>query len=311
MLVLVTGARGAIGRHVVALARAAGSRVVGLGHGAWSGSDDLPAIDAWINGGVDADNLVALARQEGTPDVIVHLAGGSLVGASIRHPGEDFRRTVESAQRLLEWQRTDAPAARTVIASSAAVYGDGHAAPISETAPYAPTSPYGTHKAMVELLARSYARQFGLPIAIVRLFSVYGPGLHKQLVWELAGRLSAAERPLVLGGTGEEKRDFVHISDAAALLLAAADLAEPACPTFNGCSGRATSIAELARCVASRFGGAGVTFSGESRPGDPFYLVGDATHSRTRGLVADRPLAEGIAGTVASIVGAGRGKERH
>lgn len=302
-LLLVTGARGAIGRHVVALARSKGHRVVGLGHGSWSG-DDLPPIDAWINGTVSIDNLSALARTEGVPDAVVHLAGGALVGSSIVHPGEDFRRSVEGAQHLLEWLRTDAPGARLVVASSAAVYGNGHSEPIVETAPYAPTSPYGTHKAMVEMLSCSYARQYGLSVAIVRLFSVYGRGLRKQLVWEIGKRLHEGERLIKLGGTGEEQRDFVHISDAARLLLAAADHADASSPLFNGCSDHGTSIAELAKLITARFADVSVEFSGQARTGDPTYLVGDPARARKAGLSARVALEKGIFDTLDWIASA-------
>ncbi len=147
-----------------------------------------PPNAGWVNGSVDSDNLANIARTVGLPDAVIHLAGGSLVGPSIANPGEDFRRTVQAMQHLLEWLRLANPAARVVVASSAAVYGDGHMQPISETAAYAPTSPYGTHKAMAEMLCRSYGRQYGMQIALVRLFSVYGPGLRKQLIWDLGRR---------------------------------------------------------------------------------------------------------------------------
>lgn len=303
-LVMVTGARGAIGRHVVARALLRGHRVSGLGHGAWSAQSGLPAIDAWINGGVDGDNLAALARQAGPPEIVIHLAGGSLVGASVAHPGEDFRRTVETSQRLLEWLRNEAPAARLVIASSAAVYGDGHASPIAEQAAFAPTSPYGTHKAMMEMLCGSYCRQYGLKAAVLRLFSVYGPGLGKQLVWDLASRMAAGERTIELGGTGSEQRDFLFIEDAADMLLDAASLTSETPPVLNGCSGTATAISEVAALVASQFGSVRFTFNGRNRPGDPRYLVGDAAKSRAAGLTAPVGLAEGIERTVGWVKGA-------
>jgi UDP-glucose 4-epimerase len=298
LLTLITGARGAIGRHVVALARARRHRVVGVGHGAWTGDAELPPIDYWINGGIDADNLSVLARAVGPPDTIVHLAGGSLVGASIAYPGEDFRRTVVSAQQLLEWSRANAPASRLVMASSAAVYGNGHARPIPETAAFSPASPYGTHKAMVEMMAEAYARQYGMAIATVRLFSVYGPGLRKQLIWELASRLLGGERGILLGGTGHERRDFVYIADAAAMLLDASDRAEASAPVFNGGTGRAISIEEIGEMFASRFEGATLGFSGESRPGDPKILVGDPAWASAAGLVATTALESGLGQTL-------------
>ncbi len=302
-LIFITGARGAIGQHVVRIARHRGDVVAGLGHGAWSGDRELPGIDFWINGDVTADNLSEMTRQAGMPDLVIHLAGGSLVAASIQHPAEDFRRTVESSQHLFEWQRTVAPSARVAIASSAAVYGDGHDGLIAESTSFSPKSPYGTHKAMVELLARSYARQFGSPLSIVRLFSVYGPGLRKQLIWEITCRLAKGERSLTLGGTGRERRDFVHIADAAQMLLDAAAAADASVPSLNGCSGVPVTVAAVVDQVASHFPRSAIDFSGLARAGDPHSLVGDPSAMRKAGYATPTKLADGIAETVAWIKG--------
>lgn len=299
--ILVTGARGAIGRHVVRAARARGHVVSGLGHGAWSGDAELPAIDGWINGAVSADNISALVRNHGAPDAIIHLAGGSHVGTSIAQPAEDFQRSVVAAQMLLEWLRTSAPETSLVIASSAAVYGNGHNGAISEDAPYAPVSPYGTHKAMVEMMADAYARQFGLNVARLRIFSVYGPGLRKQLIWEVVNRLIGGERQITLGGTGDEQRDFVAISEAAVMLLEAVELASPAAPAINCSSGQPTTVRKLSDYLAAHFPGASFAFSGDSRPGDPASLVGDDGRARASGLRCSVPLEAGLNETVAWI----------
>ena len=130
MMVLVTGARGFIGRHVALCLAAAGPEVVGVGHGAWSDAElELFGLLQWRNGEVSHANLDALATSHGLPDVVVHLAGGSAVGSSFAQPAEDFRRTVTAVGELAEWLRLRAPATRLVMASSAAVYGAGHAGP--------------------------------------------------------------------------------------------------------------------------------------------------------------------------------------
>jgi UDP-glucose 4-epimerase len=254
-----------------------------------------------VTGDVTFDNLNALAADLGMPDVIVHLAGGSHVGASIERPAEDFRRTVASAQNLFEWVRTRSPATRLVVASSAAVYGNAGVSPIPEDTPYAPVSPYGTHKAMVEMLALAYGRQYGLNAAVVRLFSVYGPGLRKQLVYELFQRLMRGERGISLGGTGQETRDFLFISDAAGMLLDAAGAAGPDVPLLNGATGKAVTIARLAHAIAAGFGDASIRFTGLSRKGDPASLVGSISRSMAAGLSAPTGLEAGVAATRAWI----------
>ncbi|MBK8085090.1 MAG: NAD-dependent epimerase/dehydratase family protein [Devosia sp.] len=297
MKVLVTGARGAIGRAVVSLGAARGATMLGLGHGAWTGDTDLPPLNDWINGDVSIDNLDRIRALAGLPDVVIHLAGGSHVGASIERPSEDFRRTVSGGQALLEWLRNNAPETRLVIASSAAVYGDTLGSPIAETSAYAPASPYGTHKAMVELLSNAYSIQYGLKVAVIRLFSVYGPGLRKQLVYDLFQRLRRGERDIILGGTGREIRDFLFIGDAAAMLLGASALATADWPVLNGGYGQPVSTAELARLVVTDFPEASVRFSGVGRKGDPSALVADVSRARALGLLAPTSLADGLAAT--------------
>ncbi len=295
-LVFVTGARGAIGRHVVAQVSARGDAVAGLGHGDWA--SDLPPVDFWLNGDVSTGNLALLSAKAGQPDIVVHLAGGSSVGPSVANPAEDYRRTVTGGHSVLEWMRLSAPGARLVIASSAAVYGDGHSAPISEDAPFNPTSPYGAHKAMTEIMAKAYAGQYGLNVAVLRLFSVYGPGLRKQLVWEVFRRLLRGERNLTFDGSGGEKRDFVAIGEAASLLLKTAGLAGPACPVFNGGSGRATSVRALAEAMTALVPADSIRFSGQVRKGDPAYLVSDQRAAEQAGLTATASLEAGLAETL-------------
>lgn len=271
-LSLVTGAAGAIGGHVARQLLAEGGAVVGIGHGA------LPAnvaLTDWINGDISADNLDVLAARHGTPARIVHLAGGSSVGPSLSAPVEDFTRTVGGTVSLLEWIRLHAPDAAVVLASSAAVYGDARVVPIADDAPRAPLSPYGVHKNMMELAAASWAGNFGLRVAVVRLFSVYGPGLRKQLVWEVLNRLARGERRLALGGTGAETRDWLHIADAAAMLIAASDLASQQAPCLNGCTGAPVSVRDTVQALARGFGvDAELEFNGQRRAGDPLHLVG-------------------------------------
>ena len=269
---LVTGTGGAIGHHVAHLLARRGWSVIGLGHGA--GQGQLP-LAGYINGEIEVGNLSTLCERFGRPDVVIHLAGGSSVLPSIVAPAEDFARTVATTVRLLDWVRRDLPDAAVVLASSAAVYGNGHDAPIPEDAPRAPLSPYGYHKAMMEQVGECWASSFGLRVATVRLFSVYGPQLRKQLVWELCLQLARGAELITLGGTGEETRDWVHIEDAAAILTAAAAHASAAAPVFNGCTGHGVTVADAARLVAMGFDReVAFRFTGDSRPGDPAHLVG-------------------------------------
>jgi len=300
MIAWITGANGFIGRHLVRTLADAGKAVHGIGHGAIPDAERRRlGYDSWLNGEIDTTNLDILARQSGLPSVIFHLAGGSSVGQSIAQPHEDFARTVASTARLLEWLRRCAPECRLIAASSAAVYGAHHTRPIAEASETLPVSPYGHHKLMMEQLCRSFAVSYSLRSVMVRLFSVYGPGLRKQLLWDLGSRLGAGERTLTLGGTGAELRDWTHVRDAVRLLATIAGMPQrESFQVINGGGSIPTPVAEVARSLVKSFGGnneIAVQFSGVARPGDPFSLVADGASLRALPFSFEIQLAEGIA----------------
>jgi len=307
MIVWVTGANGFIGRHLAHELAAAGHAVHGVGHGALDATEARRlGLQSWINGEIDAANLNALAAAHGLPTHLFHLAGGSSVGVSVERPFEDFSRTVASTARLLEWLRGSAPDCAVIAASSAAVYGADHLGPIAESAVPAPMSPYGQHKLMMEQLCRSYAQSFGICCTVVRLFSVYGPNLRKQLLWDICSRLDAKEPVLALGGTGNEIRDWTDVRDVARLLACVAD-APSSQETFrviNGGSGQGTSVADIAAHVIGQWGGKTVVrHSGISRPGDPVSLLADDATLRRIGFDWRIPLDQGLADYVAWFKG--------
>ena len=295
----ITGARGFIGRSLARHLAAEGVEVAGVGHGHWPDASTA-GVSHWVNTDIHAASLDLLQSRAGAPDAIYHLAGGWAVGPSFANPLEDFERTVHTTARLLEWVRCHAPATPVVAVSSAAVYGAGHQGPIAETVPVTPYSPYGHHKAVMESLFRSYGANFGLCAAVVRVFSAYGEGLRKQLPWDLCGKLAAGGRELVLDGTGEERRDWIHVDDVVRTLTDAARLLPSAeCPVVNCGTGTSRTVDEFSRVLVEAWGGpCTVSFSGRVRPGDPQSLVADVSRMRQRGGVVPRPLAEGLASYV-------------
>ncbi|MDI3566275.1 NAD(P)-dependent oxidoreductase [Bradyrhizobium sp. Arg816] len=296
MTTWITGANGFIGRHLVRVLADQGHAVHGIGHGAINEPErQRIGLGQWLNGEIEAANLNTLAGESGLPSTIFHLAGGSSVGLSIAQPLEDFSRTVASTARLLEWLRGSAPGCRLIVASSAAVYGAHHASAISEDAETQPMSPYGHHKLIMEQLCRSYAISFGIRVIIIRLFSVYGPSLRKQLLWDLCSRLAQGQCELVLGGTGNEARDWIDVRDVVRLLAGLARTDGMPLKVLNGGSGIPTSVAEIADMVTKAWGGdIAVRFSGLVRAGDPFSLVADARELSAIPFSWHIPVQDGI-----------------
>lgn len=297
-IAFVTGAAGFIGRHAVCAFKSAGWKVAGLSNGeAASDQLGLSAPDAWVLGRVSRQGLKQATARLGRPEVVIHAAGGASVNASLSDPLEDLDRTVGSMREVMSFLKQDAPATRLIFLSSAAVYGASHRGPIREDARLLSISPYGLHKRMAEGLATGWARMFDLDVAVVRLFSVYGPGIRKQLLWDVTRRLCADPTAIELFGTGDELRDFLYVDDAVRLIGLLAGAQRPDQPVLiNGGSGQASSVSRVAShlCnaleVETRVG-----FNGVMREGDPRSLVADIGLARKLGFRPRVGLEEGLA----------------
>ena len=294
----VTGAHGFIGRHLSKELFLNGFSVAGLGHGAWPEVEAAQwGISHWLNGTVDTVNLDVLRRLAHTPEVVFHLAGGASVGASLANPREDFYRTVTTSAELLEWIRQHMPSTRVILVSSAAVYGNSCQNTISESSALKPYSPYGVHKRLMEELGQSYSDNFGLSVVIARLFSVFGPDLRKQLLWDLCTKLATGASQITLGGTGHEMRDWTDVSDVVNCLIGLAGQGLEGFNVFNIGTGIGTSVREVASHVSASWQAHGgqfteLVFSGESRPGDPLTLVANCDKLQKMDLCCCQPLAK-------------------
>ncbi|HEX4458592.1 MAG TPA: SDR family oxidoreductase [Polyangia bacterium] len=277
---LVTGAGGFIGAHVQRGLTRAGWQAVACGRGT-----ALPQISA--------DALAGRPELAGL-QLVVHCAGGSSVAKSVTAPLDDFTDSVPPLAHVFEHVRRHAPAAKVVLLSSAAVYGDARTFPIAESSPLQPISPYGCHKLMCEQLCASYGRNYGVSSAILRLFSVYGPGLRKQLLWDACRKALRGERRFA--GSGHEVRDWLHIDDAVALVLATVAVAAPDVPVLNGGTGVATSVAAVVgQLFAAIDNGGAPEFVGGGRVGDPARYIADIGKARALGWSPSVSIADGVA----------------
>lgn len=304
--ILITGASGFIGGHLTKQLASQGHQVSGIGHGRCSEIEMRSSgLVCWREGNVQLSNLIELQRTIGTPEIIFHLAGGASVGSALQNPHEDFSRTVESTSDLLEWVRVYAPEAIILTVSSAAVYGDGHRAQISEGEIVHPYSPYGYHKAIMELLCRSYCTSYGLRCIVARLFSVYGEGLRKQLLWDICNKLSRGCESIELGGDGHELRDWVHVRDVVNALSGLATSASSQMPIVNVGTGIGTDVNTIANQVATSWSAmtgetkCEVSFNGNKRLGDPQNLIADTLLLQSLGYACHSSLEMGIKDYVA------------
>ena len=279
---VVLGAYGFIGRHVCRELARQGFTVCGLGRGKWL-QDEWAGwgLSNWIEGNINLDSLEQAANALKTDSPLTaffHCAGSGAVSHSYSEPFADYHRSVFSTLSLLEFVRKNGiSGTRVVLASSAAVYGDQGDVDLIETATRSPISPYGFHKVAAEDLCDSYSRFFSVKTSIVRLFSVYGEGLRKQLLWDAMRKFECNNHSFF--GTGHELRDWIHVDDAARLLCKAAY--EPQAPfeIYNGGNAHATTRTILS-AVAELVGIALPTFNTETHSGNPRRLTANCAHAR-------------------------------
>lgn len=290
--VLITGAAGFLGRYCVRAFSRSGWTIAGV--------DVVPPENAALGAGVayrrlslPSDALSELIAQE-EPAVCVHCAGRASVPFSLEDPGADFRDSAVITFELLDALRTRAPACRVIFLSSAAIYGNPRVFPVREEHAPAPLSPYGFHKRQCELLCEEFSTVYGMRTTSARIFSAYGPGLRRQVVWDICQK-ALGEDCVQLRGTGRESRDFVHAADVARALVLLAERAPAQGETYNVATGQETTVAELAKLVLAALGRKDVArFDGINPPGNPVRWQADISRLHTLGFSTSFALEEGV-----------------
>lgn len=299
--IIVTGGCGYIGSHIAKAFKLADEnnlvyiidrvrRDHTLHKMQWMQTDDYAA---------DASIALIIAVQ---PDVIVHCAGTSLVGPSIKDPSTYWDNNVVKTIKLLDAVKNLKKKPIILFSSSASVYGNAnYTGAITESQAVNPISPYGNSKATIERMLHDYSVAYGISSVAFRFFNAAGAepvnfalGQELNATHLIARALESSinETTLTLNGTdldthdGTCVRDYVHVWDIASAHLAAVDakLADGA-HVFNLGTGKGISNGEIISYIAKRYGL--LTAHGPRREGDPAVLVADA--SRAASVLAWEP----------------------
>lgn len=297
--VLVTGGAGFIGSHLCdALAGTVDLRV--LDSLATGRIANVPPEAQFIRGSIGSEPALRMAMQD--VDVVFHHAAEVSVPDSIDRPVDYHDTNVTGTLRLLEIARQ--VDARVVLASSAAVYGEPSALPITEDELPTPTSPYGASKLAADFYTQVYSETYDLDAVVLRYFNVYGPrqqpGGDGGVIATFVDRAIRGE-PLVINGDGEQTRDFVYADDVVRANLTAAT-ATDASGVFNIGTGDGVSIRELAHQVGEVLSTAVDIRYGRAREGDVRHSRADiSSATRDLGYEPQVTLEDGLAALASTI----------
>lgn len=293
--VLVTGARGFIGRHLVVGLEAAGAEVIAADRGG----------DADVKLDLRDGHTVREAIQTAQPAVVINLAAIADPRQAEADPLAAYDVNVLGQLRIVLALRDLAPDTRLIVVGSALQYGrDGHDRPVCEDDPQRPEGVYATTKAAADLQAAQHHRSDGLDIVRLRLFNVIGPGRPEEYfpapqIRQAAEILDRGAPPVIRTLSLRDTLDFVDVRDAADAIQAAAARGRPGA-AYNVASGQPTPLRsvvdrliEIAGIQAEvREGGSKAAAKGRVVVGDPSLIARDTGWRVSRTL--DDSLRDGL-----------------
>ena len=306
--VLVTGATGMVGSNLCRRLLDEGARVVGLI------ADDDPTSEL-ARSGTLSEMVVMSGRLEHYDDVerainntevdtLIHLGAQPIVGAAARAPRHTFETNVQGTWNVLDACRLiGSRVQRAVVASSDKAYGTQTVLPYVEDMPLAGVQPYEVSKSCTDLIALSYAKTYGVPVAVARCGNIYGPGdlNWNRIVPGTMRSLIRGEQP-VIRSDGSLIRDYLHVDDVTDAYLTLADRAnEFAGEAFNFSDESPMSVLEIYAAICDAAGSADTEPSilGEASDEIPAQYLNASKARDLLGWVPTISLGDGLAQTFA------------
>lgn len=288
MKILIIGSGGFIGSHLAGHYASSGEHSI-------TGCDTSPASQLASYFQVDKFTFSydELFRNNDF-DVCIYAGGNGSVPYSISNPDEDFQLNTFALERILSSIRKANSHCKFLHISSAAVYGTPEKLPVKEDSAIHPLSPYGWNKFLAEGICRKYTSFYGIPTLSMRVFSVYGERLKKQLFWDIYQKYLSGKE-ITLFGTGHESRDFIYISDfvrATEVLIKKADFNGSA---INVAGGTEISIRDAAMTFAEALDPEmKFVFNNITKSGDPVNWKADISQLSKYGFESKISLREGL-----------------
>jgi len=296
--VLVTGAAGFIGAHLCQALLARGEQVVGLDNfnsyydpalkearlaaltgKAAPGAFAMHRIDL-----ADSDAVLGLMRAETGIDRVAHLGAQAGVRRSLEAPFAYTAANVTGSLSILEGvRRAEGRVRHTVYASTSSVYGSRRDGPFRESdVADRPASLYAATKLGVEMMAKSYADLYALPLTGLRFFTVYGPWGRPDMAYWLFTEAMLKGRPIALFNQGDMRRDFTYIDDIVAGVIAALDHppATPAHRLYNIGNSHPEKLLDMVAMLEELLGVRAIRELKPMQPGDVPATYADVSAMR-------------------------------
>jgi UDP-glucose 4-epimerase len=296
MHVLVTGGAGFIGSTAVDILLSQGHEISVLDDCSTGHADSVPTGIDFIQGSILNSDDVAKALRG--CDAVMHFAGKSLVGESVKQP-DQYRKVNVAGTRILLDEMHNCGVKKLVFSSSAATYGEPKHVPIREDAPAQPTNPYGETKLEIDQMISTEANSRGLSAVSLRYFNV--AGAHESKRGWLAERhspethlipnvlRSTNDKPVEIYGTdwptedGTCVRDYVHVVDLIdAHIKALKSLKPDLHEIYNLGSGDGYSVRVVLVAASKATGYEIPTINAPRRTGDPAVLIADISKAREK-----------------------------
>jgi len=249
---LVTGGAGFVGSHLSHALLQRGLEVTVVDNLSTGKRENVPAGAQFIQGDILDANLIE--RLISDRDIVFHEAACVSVRSSIKNFYQDAHTNIMGTLNLLN-ACAKSTVKKFVYASSMAVYADSlEPTPIKETYRTDPLSPYGIAKLASEKYCLTITKELDIACVILRYFNIYGRGQgftpYVGVITIFIRQLLTGETPLIFG-TGEQRRDFVHVGDVVDATLRAMDCGGPS-EIFNIGTGVGTSVKELFFLLCSK-----------------------------------------------------------
>ena len=292
MKVLVTGGAGYIGTHMLRALQSQNHEAVCFDNLS-TGHRDLVDCDSFIEGDLADKSLLSDIFANNNFDAVIHFAGSSQVGESIKKPDKYYRNNITNTQNLLD-AMIQSNVKKIVFSSTAAIFGNPQYIPINEDHSCNPINPYGKSKLMIEHMLADYDEAYDLKFVALRYFNAAGAdssGLigerhipETHLIPLVLQAASGRKKEITIFGNdystndGTCVRDYIHVSDLCDAHILSLDWLEKSGSSkrYNLGNGNGFSVNDVVRVAEKITGNSIAVIKSSRRPGDPETLVADS-----------------------------------